>query len=132
MSECQDHGWRDKQICPFCMNIVLHEELAAISDALGTNEGHSSVDNIRLLKAEMEQLKKELGIAYCYRSLYLELLYSVSDKTPYESRHATALRYIKEREMYAKRITHCENCGDTYFDSGMTVGCPVCKYPGDD
>ena len=118
MSQCVDTARAD----------ACSAELTAISDALGTNEGHSSVDNIRLLKAEMEQLKKELGIAYCYRSLYLELLYSVSDKTPYESRHATALRYIKEREMYAKRITHCENCGDTYFDSGLTAGCPVCKY----
>jgi len=59
-------------------------ELTAISEALGTNEGHSSVDNIRRLKSE--------------------------------------------RDMYAKRIMHCGNCGDTYFDSGLTVGCPVCKY----
>jgi len=74
MSQCVDTARAD----------ACSAELTAISDALGTNEGHSSVDNIRLLNAE--------------------------------------------RDMYAKRITHCENCGDTYFDSGLTAGCPVCKY----
>jgi len=53
MSQCVDTARAD----------ACSAELTAISDALGTNEGHSSVDNIRLLKAEMEQLKKELGEA---------------------------------------------------------------------
>lgn len=26
-----------------------------------------------------------------------------------------------------KRIIHCDTCGDSYFDSGVSVGCPHCK-----
>lgn len=33
-----------------------------------------------------------------YKTLYLELIYQVCNKYPGESRHETALRYIKERE----------------------------------
>jgi len=25
------------------------------------------------------------------------------------------------------RILHCDNCGDSYYDSGFSVGCPLCK-----
>ena len=32
------------------------------------------------------------------RGLYMELLYAVASKHPDESRHVTALRYIRERE----------------------------------
>lgn len=35
------------------------------------------------------------------KAKYHELLLAVSDKTPYESRHETALRYIREREYSA-------------------------------
>ena len=35
-------------------------ELKAISDALGTNEGHSSVEHIRGLKAECVTLKRKI------------------------------------------------------------------------
>ena len=33
-----------------------------------------------------------------YKALYMELLYAVANKWPEESRHQTALRYIRERE----------------------------------
>lgn len=36
------------------------DELEAISFALGTNEGHSSVDHIVTLRAEVERLQRQL------------------------------------------------------------------------
>jgi hypothetical protein len=36
--------------------------------------------------------------AYDYKTLYFELLYAVASKHPGETRHQTALRYIRQRE----------------------------------
>jgi hypothetical protein len=38
-------------------NAAQLEELRRISDALGTNEGHSSVDHILALRAKVEELQ---------------------------------------------------------------------------
>lgn len=46
-------------------------ELSAIADALGTNEGHSSVSHIERLKAEIEELKQHLGEAQDGMSHYM-------------------------------------------------------------
>jgi hypothetical protein len=48
--------------CPDCTTLRARvaaqlAELHAISDALGTNEGHSSVDHIKDLRAEVERLR---------------------------------------------------------------------------
>ena len=48
--------------CPGCTTLRARvaaqlSELHAISDAIGTNEGHSSVDHIKDLRAEVERLR---------------------------------------------------------------------------
>jgi hypothetical protein len=50
---------------------------------------HDSLKQIDRLKAEKERLRK----------LYDELIMEVAIKLPYESRHETARRYIREREI---------------------------------
>jgi len=40
--------------------------------------------------------------------LYYELLWAVTEKYPDETRHKTALRYIKEREMSTGTAVCCE------------------------
>jgi gas vesicle protein len=47
-----------------------------------------------LIELEDECIDRDASIA----SLYNELLYEVTEKFPGESRHATALRYIREAE----------------------------------
>jgi len=32
-----------------------------------------------------------------------------------------------EIDLLSKHIIHCANCGDTYYDSGMSAGCPMCR-----
>ena len=39
-----------------------------------------------------------------YHDLYLELIYAVATKYPGESRHETALRYIREREQGGREV----------------------------
>ncbi len=34
-----------------------------------------------------------------------------------------ALGYVKLRA----KVIHCDKCGDSYYDSGFSVGCPQCK-----
>lgn len=47
------------------------------------------------------------------RQRYYELLYAVACKYPGESRHATALRYIQEREASISELAgHCSKSQD--------------------
>ena len=62
------HGLLTDRTCTLCVDEALdyneitslRAELTAISDALGTNEGHSSVDNIRVLKSGRDLLIREI------------------------------------------------------------------------
>ncbi len=69
-------------------------ELASIGTAGRTNLKRL-ITSHRQLQAEMDALKAELAEK---DRLYHELLYQVGNKYPNESRHETALRYLKRAE----------------------------------
>ena len=61
-------------------------------------------DRIAELDAENARLRDEIQSA---KEKYRELLYQVSCKFPNETRHETALRYLKEREAPAMTADQC-------------------------
>lgn len=69
------------------------EQIQALSDP--TNEYWN---NIEFWKKRAEQADRRAAEA---EKKYSELIYAVEKKFPDESRHATALRYIQERERYS-------------------------------
>ena len=47
-------------------------------------------------------------------------LYSKSDMEALEG-------HIRNLEAMTKKITHCPDCGSTWYDDGFTVECPQCR-----
>lgn len=58
----------------------------------------ANIQEVERLTAEVTDLKRDVHGANMEIERYYELLYCVEKKTPGESRHETAKRYIQERE----------------------------------
>ena len=55
-------------------------------------------DQIRDMRKEIESLHHEKAVLAAKVDQYMELIMAVAQKFPGETRHQTALRYIRERE----------------------------------
>lgn len=92
---------------------VAWQELRSIRDVLRANPEESTLDQIIALQAKFKKLMHDvvriagphlndwIGLLECHEK-YNELLMAVAQKFADETRHATALRYIRDREMLVR------------------------------
>jgi hypothetical protein len=59
---------------------------------------HRNEMELKKLESRFESMTRLIAEMAEIESKYMELLYAVASKFPGESRHQTALRYIRERE----------------------------------
>ncbi len=84
-------------------------ELTAISDALGTNEGHSSVDHIWAIKEQLAAAKADLHNAKKSLARYQEVLDQNSDL---KEQLAAANKRAEDAERDAKRYRWLRVCAE--------------------
>ena len=75
----------------------------------GYHTGRS--DKLDELAPAFEILKQRIVALEKVAEKYYELLYEVIDVIPYENRHETALRYLKERESNQGKENQCSAAG---------------------
>uniref|UniRef100_A0A6M3JII8 Uncharacterized protein n=1 Tax=viral metagenome TaxID=1070528 RepID=A0A6M3JII8_9ZZZZ len=83
-------------------NAALRQQLAeskgSYDDAIG--EYHLEEQDLRKENKDLRQQVDALSAGRdTLKRKYMELIMAVADKYPFESRHGTALRYIKERQL---------------------------------